>query len=351
MRSFASLGGRSALVLAIGLAGVLAGPFTANTTGANPTNADEVAQCAGRDLLTELGQRDREAVDRIEKAAARTANGEALLWRISGKGIRPSHLFGTIHLSDERVRRLTPATSAALAGAERLVLEVADLSPAALGGAMGRLSDQVVFADGRSLAKMLSAEEFAAAKTAALRAGLPEPVLSIAKPWLVSMLLAVSDCERGRTGAGIRPLDLELEHLAKSRGLPVSGLESLEDQLRAMAAVPEADQLIHLRASLKLHARAEDAVETIVRRYLARETAKVWPLQQEIWRAAGFDPVHFTSFQRELVSVRNRRMRDGVLPVLREGAAFVAVGALHLIGEDGLVALLRKAGYSVTAIE
>ncbi|MDX2156599.1 MAG: TraB/GumN family protein [Hyphomicrobiaceae bacterium] len=89
----------------------------------------------------------------------------------------------------------------------------------------------------------------------------------------------------------------------------------------------------------------------MLRRYLAREIAKVWPLQMEMWRQAGFDTAAFASFRRELLTVRNARMRDAALPVLAEGGAFIAVGALHLVGEDGLVALLRAAGFEVTPAE
>jgi uncharacterized protein YbaP (TraB family) len=51
-----------------------------------------------------------------------------------------------------------------------------------------------------------------------------------------------------------------------------------------------------------------------------------------------------------LVSGRNRVMRDRLAPILAEGGAFVAVGALHLSGEDGLVELLRRDGYAVMRV-
>ena len=92
-------------------------------------------------------------------------------------------------------------------------------------------------------------------------------------------------------------------------------------------------------------------LETMLQRYLAREIGKVWALQAEIWRRAGFDPAAFATFHRELITVRNIRMRDAALPILAKGHAFIAVGALHLVSRDGLVALLRDAGFEVVAAD
>jgi len=55
--------------------------------------------------------------------------------------------------------------------------------------------------------------------------------------------------------------------------------------------------------------------------------------------------------KQELIVKRNRKMRTRVLPLLGRGGVFIGVGALHLVGEDGLVALIRKAGYLVEPIE
>jgi uncharacterized protein YbaP (TraB family) len=65
----------------------------------------------------------------------------------------------------------------------------------------------------------------------------------------------------------------------------------------------------------------------------------------------GFSPEAFKTFEEQMVSVRNRRMRDAAVPLLREGGTFIAVGALHLPGKLGLVELFRDAGFTVTAID
>lgn len=307
--------------------------------------------CHGQDLVPELAAKDPAALERIDRAAKTIVNAEAVLWRVSRPGVAPSHLLGTIHLSDERVTALSPRVTTALAAARRVALEVADVSPKAFMAALGRLRSRFLFEDGRSLGALLEPHELATAGAALTKAGFPEPVQVRLRPWFVTLMLAMSDCERARAQAGRLALDLEIAARAAELGVPLVGLETLDDQLGVMASVPEADQLTVLKATLKSHARTADLVETMLQRYLARDMARMLPLQAELIRAAGLDPAGFKSFQHALLTVRNPRMRDAALPMLSEGGAFIAVGALHLIGDDGLVALLRTAGYELTPVE
>jgi len=319
-----------------------------------PTSVEasgEAPVCQGKDMLPELVANDPAAKGRIEADAAKVENGGALLWRVSRPGVKPSHLFGTIHLSDARVTALSPAVEAALGSAKRVALEVADLSPKAFAAALGSLQEHIVFKDAAGLAGLLDSDELATARTALTRVGFPAAAQARLRPWFVTLMLAVTDCERTRMQAGKEPLDLQIGQNARRRGIPVLGLETLESQLLVMAAVPEADQLSVLKATLKTHARTADAVETMLQRYLAREMGMVLPMQAEMIRAQGLDPAAMESFRHALLTVRNPRMRDAALPILAEGEAFIAVGALHLIGDNGLVALLRQSGYDVAPVE
>ena len=314
---------------------------------APPAAIAEPPRCTAVDMAAEIRQQSAEAWQRIRDAARRTENANAILWRITGPKGPPSHLFGTIHLTDDRVTRLTPATEQALTSANTVALEVADLAPEQLVAALAKVQALLVFGDGRSLSTLLTAEEQASARSALEKAGMPGAALAALKPWVVSMMLALSDCERRRTAYGLKALDVQIGDRARGLGRRVVGLETLEDQLRAMAAVPDGDQLQMLRAGLALYGRTGDAIETMVQRYLDRDLGSIWPLQIEVWRSAGFDAKPFQSFQKHMLGNRNLRMRDAALPLVAEGGAFIAVGALHLPGGDGLVTLFRDAGYKV----
>jgi uncharacterized protein YbaP (TraB family) len=303
-------------------------------------------------MLSELETRDAPAHQRVMAAAEATLNGRALLWRIEGAfAVAPSYLFGTVHLTDDRVNALSPKTTEALNGARRIALEIDDLSPQTLAKAIAGMRELVVFADGRSLESMLSGEEFGIVQSVLGANGTPRHLATVLRPWLVTLSLSLPACERRRAAAGLQALDMRLGEGGKKRGIPVVGLETLEGQMRALAAVPEGDQLQMLKMSLKFYDRAEDLMETMVRRYLSRGIGVIWPFQMELARGAGFPPEAFKTFEEQMVSVRNRRMRDAAVPLLREGGTFIAVGALHLPGKLGLVELFRDAGFTVTAAE
>ena len=313
-----------------------------------PQASTAAPRCTGQDILAEIRARQPAEWAEIREAADRTLNARSIFWRVEGANGPPSYLFGTIHLSDDRINALPVEVQLALGAAKKVVLEVADLSPQALSAAFARQRPIMVFADGRSLETMLTPQEKAVAAGALEKAGMPATALAALKPWVVYMMLSLSDCERHRAAAGLRPLDLRLGDNARQRGVPVLGLETLADQLLALAAVPEDDQLTVLRAGLKLYDRTDDLLETMVLGYLARDIGPIWPMHEVLWRQLGYAPKAFASFQKQLVTIRNLRMRDAAIPLLAEGGAFIAVGALHLSGAGGLVELLRGAGFKVT---
>lgn len=307
--------------------------------------------CKGADIAEEIRRNQPADWTRILDTAGKTANAKAIFWKVEKAGVQASHLFGTVHLTDDRVNALPASVDKALLAAKTVALEVPDLSPAAMAPAMAEAQHLLVYTDGRSLMQQLSNDERAMAQKALRDGGMPAEALAALRPWVVSMTLALSTCEKKRAATGLAPLDQRLGDKARDKGIPVIGLETLASQMKAMAAVPEADQLEMLKASLKLYGRADDLIETMVQLYLKRELGVIWPLQEQLWQSVGHDPKSFKTFQAELLGKRNAKMRDAALPLLAKGGAFIAVGALHLPGNDGLVEHFRKAGYTVTPAE
>lgn len=306
--------------------------------------------CSGRDMLAEMQASDPAAYARVLASAEATSDARAVLWRIEAQGLPPSYLFGTVHLTDDRVNALSERVRAALDEVKQIALEVADVSPQSVSAAMATLGRLVAF-ERPTLDKLLSQEEFEIARSALVETGVPSQAVAVLRPWVVTISLAITSCERRRMASGLLPLDMRLAERGKRRGIAVIGLETLEAQLRALAAVPEEDQLQLLKVSLKYYDRSDDLMETMVGRYLARDIGVMWPFQLELAKKAGYSADAFKSFERQMVGVRNVAMRDAALPLLREGSTFIAVGALHLPGRQGLVALFREAGYTLVPIE
>jgi len=329
-------------LLALGLPLLLGHPAFASDEPATPS-------CRGLNILDEMQGSD--AHERILAAASATENTEALLWKIEQGDRPPSYLFGTVHLTDDRVTEHSPTLLSALGASRRLVLEIDDFSPDSFLKAFARARGLIVYTDRRRLDQLLTAEEYSKVSGILQRSGFPPEVSGAVRPWVASLLMALSDCEQSRMRTGLLSLDARLARHAQSLGIGVTGLETVELQLRAMASVPEADQIAILKAALRTYDRIDDIIETTVQLYLGRQTGAIWPLQLALAEQVGVAPEAFISLENSLLATRNIGMRESAARHLAEGGTFIAVGALHLPGRHGLVALLREAGYTVTAVE
>lgn len=333
-----------------------AGPLAADDADAqSETKSDAKAaaadKCRGVDMLAETATKDPQGYSQIMAEAAATKNAGAILWKIERPGHPASYLFGTVHLTDERVTHLSPAVEAALSDAKVVALEVSDLSENATASVIAKSAPLVMFTDGRRLDTLLSNTEYDTVKKIIGRSGMPVDLAALFKPWIVTMILSVSDCERAMVQQGARVLDMKIAEIGKARGLEVVGLETIPAQLEALAAVPEAQQLDMLRTSLKFADRTNDMMETLVQMYLNRKISAAVPFQLALARQVGISDQAFTGFQEKLLVERNEKMRAAAEPLLEQGGVFIAIGALHLPGDRGLVAQLREAGYTVSPIE
>ena len=314
--------------------------------------AEAVARCQGTDMLAELQMRSPELYKKVMDESKRLPNTEAMLWKVAKPGIEPSYLFGTMHLSDPRISELPQKAKDAIAQSKSVTLEVADLSDQAVGAALTKDRDLIVYGDAsKTLKAQLSDDEYKKVEQIVAKSGMPAEFAAALKPWLISMLLATSDCERKQLASGAKVLDLRVAAEAQKNGMTVSGLETIEDQLVALAAVPEDQQVAMLKVGLKYIDRSDDIMETLVQMYVKRQVGAAMPFQLALAAENGVPASAFDGFQKTLLVDRNVKMRDAATPMLEKGNAFIAVGALHLPGETGLVSLLRERGYTVTPVE
>lgn len=308
-------------------------------------------QCAGKDLLVELRERDPGLAQSIREEGGKLANAQANLWRIERDGADPSYLFATVHVTDPRITALPEAAADALGSARRVAVEVTGVNDQALAEAMQAMADRVVFPETDSLGRYLTGEERQALSRAALAMGSDSVMLDRMQPWFVGLMLAMPACEQQRLADGLLPLDGLIEAAGLDNGAEVIGLETIAEQLETMAGLPFEAQLANLKLTLAMSEATEDLNETLITLYREHRIGEVWPLTVALSADKALAQTVIDEFQLRLIDERNIRMRDRALPLLEKGSAFIAVGALHLPGDKGLVALFREAGYTVTAAE
>jgi uncharacterized protein YbaP (TraB family) len=262
---------------------------------------------------------------------------QGLLWEIAAPGQPPGYLFGTIHSGKPAVLALPEPVRRAFDAADSVVLEVLlDLD------AM-RYSSQVMLLDeGRLLSDITGKELFEQTARAIRTRGIPEVVLERMKPWAAAVTLSMPAPEAGEV------LDMALYQQAMQAGKPVFGLESIHEQLAIFDDMPEQDQLVLLRDAVENFAQIEVMQRELIDAWLQRDLGTLLAINDAAMQTG--DRQLAAEFQDRLIVRRNQLMAERLQPYLQEGDVFVAVGALHLPGETGLLNLLQQRGYTVRVI-
>ena len=274
-----------------------------------------------------------------ESAPTRSHFDRGLLWKIGTGSPRPSYVFGTIHSADPRVVRLPSEVQAAFDESEHFCMElVLDARASSV------LAQRMVLAQGQSLRAVLGETLFDATVPVMAERGVPEPALLRLKPWAVVMLLSGP---RQTTG---QVLDLRLHERARQQGKSTCGLETVEEQVAVFDTAPVAEQVILLRDSVTRHTQQSALLPRLIERYLARDLAGLVSLSQQSGPTDAAVKRVVDGFMQRLLAQRNPRLLDRMDALIRGGGAFIAVGALHLPGEQGLLRLLHQHGYTLEAI-
>ncbi len=317
-----------------------------------PSSAHAAKACRGADLLKQLEADDPKAYATIMGQAGRTLNGNALLWKIEkNEDIAPSYLFGTMHVTDERLLNVPDPVLDALNGSDIVALENLDvLDSSVTRQRLKEIPELWKFENGKSLRDYMTEQELETLREAARSFRVGFFRLLKYKPWLVMSMISTSRCERMRKEDGKLFLDKAIGARAQRIHAELVGLETLREQLAAMDSMPMKSQVAYLVGTAQLAGKSDDNLETMIQLYLQRKIGAIQPMFAYFSSNDKTLKTAYSEFQTHLIDKRNIVMRDRSLPLIEKGASFVAVGALHLPGEMGLVNLYRQAGYKVTAV-
>lgn len=262
---------------------------------------------------------------------------KGLLWKIERAGVRPNYVFGTIHSEDARVLALPQPVQQAFDGASRYVME-AVLDDAA----MMTMGTRMMFDNGRTLKQVLDGPLYERTVSAMAGYGVPEFALQMMKPWAVAMSLSMPKSETGLF------LDLMLMQKAQEQNKPVAGLESVEEQLSVFDRMSMQDQVAMLEETLQYLPALDGMFADLHQAYLARDLAAMARLNEEQTMQGNRELGE--KVMAQLLDARNKRMVQRMDAYFKEGNAFIAIGAMHLPGREGVLKLLARRGYRVTAV-
>lgn len=270
----------------------------------------------------------------IVPAQAEPQREIGLLWRLVSPQGETSHLFGTMHSSDPRITRLAAPVRGAFERARRVVLEL-DLSPDTL----LRSAALLMYPDQRRLSDDVPPALLSEIRHLGGQRNLPFMVLDQMKPWAVAMTLAAPREKQGQF------LDLKLAADARRDGKAIIGLETPDEQLRTFNDLNVPQQLLLLRDVVEEFDALPAFYRHLEQAYLDRDLTAILALSQQDLEKG--DDGLAQQLLVGLIDGRNLRMVERMQQPLREGGSFIAVGALHLPGPNGLLQLLKERGYHV----
>ncbi len=259
------------------------------------------------------------------------------LWAVEDRqGDAIGWLFGTIHALPEDTAWETPPITRAIAAAGMLVVEVRDLDPARTGAVFQRLSRDT---PGPPLAQRVPASQRPALTSAFAATALPASSYDGLETWAAALALA----RLGQREPGGRSVDGAL--IRRFKGRPVAELEGAARQLAIFDTMPEREQRALLSGVLAERENASVSPDALARPWLAGDLARLEGLMR---RGLLRDPALYHTLATE----RNRAWAAPIAALLAAGRKpLVGVGAAHMIGPEGLPALLEAQGYRVRRIQ
>ena len=312
--------------------------------------AEPYVTCTGTDILTDMQKSDPAKYRQIEDEAAKIPNGKGVFWRIEKAGTEPSFLLGTMHVTDPRVLNMPQGAKAAFDGANAVIVESDEIiDERKVAVSLLARPDLTTFAQGKSIYDMLPKDDLQQLENGLKARGIPLNAVSRMQPWMLSSFVVMPACEFARKAKGASFLDKKLAEDAVRDGKYLIGLETIVEQLTAMTELPMEFHLQSLIETLKLGSRMDDVMATMTDLYVEGNIGMTMPMLKSIDTASaetGKDG--YAAFEQRIITNRNHIMAERAATYLANGKVFMAVGALHLPGDEGLIELLRKQGFTVT---
>lgn len=312
---------------------------------AAPAIVEAAPTCRGHDLSNLPGLAEARA-----KRADDLVNAGGLFWRIDKFPLPPSWLFGTIHSTDEDALALARRAAQEIPGAKVAATE--------LGGPMDAMEKAGIGAD--ILARALDRDRDTFADVPAEdRAGIEKMVDELGYPtefahhlrlWFLAVLTAIPACEAKRLALDLPEVDQFLAEQAKAAGVRVVALETPQEQLDTVASIAPQVAASLLAIDARDPEMNDDVYVTLLKLYRESRPAEILAVGDAIAGMKDSERAAEDAFAGLLLTGRNATMAERLAPLLKDGGAFIAVGALHLSGRDGLVERLRRLGYTVTKV-
>lgn len=263
-----------------------------------------------------------------------------MLWRVaSAEGTTQGYLVGSLHVMKTDAYPLDSVFGEAFAEADVLVLEANLDSMQAKAQSLVR--QLALYPQGKTLEGELSPETYGMLEQRAEKLGLNLAQMQRLEPWMVSILIPTTQMQKAGY-AGDQGIDQHFFGKAKDIGKPIVAFETAEEQLHLFDALPPEKQEVYLRYSLEKADRTIENVDELVRYWKNGNAHGIEKMMVEQMRADA------PALYEGLITERNQNWMPRLTELLAsEKRLMVVVGTGHLVGERGLVEMLKAKGYQL----
>jgi uncharacterized protein YbaP (TraB family) len=263
------------------------------------------------------------------------------VWAIHGDH-NTVYLAGSVHLLKAADSRLPPAFDRAYGGSKALVMEL-DVSRVDPMQAASWMMEHGMLKEGTTLRATIGEDRYRRVSAEAERLGVPVEVADLLEPWALGLQLL----EMQYVQLGFDPqqgVEQQLQHRAQTDGKPISGLETMDEQLGVLQGMSYPDQARFLDMIVTEMHDVDKETQSVITAWRTGDAAKLAALLSDEYKS-------FPALYRLLVTDRNKRWVPQIEKLLHGNQdCFVVVGALHLVGDGGLLDLMRRDGYKAEAV-
>jgi len=277
--------------------------------------------------------RPYEVVEDTISGSNKFENG--LLWKISRNEKVSGYVFGTIHIADSEVLNLSESVMRSLMASNNFLMEVVPKPEDAF-----EMSTSMFFMDGNRLENIVNQDIFDKTTIILSNYGFTREMVSVMKPWAAYIVMSYPQ------NAG-EILDFKLMQMAQSNGANVFGLETAMEQVKIFSDLSLDDQARMLTDTVCHYENTTEDFREVKRHYLNRDLGSLYSFSEKY--SFGDDSV-YERLAIKLITQRNDKMVFKILEYLRSGITFIAVGAMHLPGKDGILNQLELQAYDIEKI-
>ncbi|WP_122074048.1 TraB/GumN family protein [Pseudophaeobacter sp. EL27] len=304
------------------------------------------AACRGTDLRDHLPPSEKAW---LAQQMAATPYSVGNHW-VARKGSQTLHIIGTMHNGDSRMARVMRRLRPIIAQADAVYFEVTRTE-------MGKVKDQIqqrpeafLLPPGRRLQQLMSPQGWEQFELFAAMSNADMETIQKMQPWALSLFLIPGGCRP--FGFGLkRGLDDRIERYAARKGIPIGGLETAGTGFSALARMPLRDQVRMLENEVAFVLSDAPENATAVEAYFDESVWQAFLLEPRL--AGQFIDVSTKeltrldrAFYSNMLGWRNKLWMKTIRQIKGERVV-IAVGAAHLPGNDGVMNLLKRQGYSL----